>query len=253
MTAYLDPPGGNQLPRLFCFHHAGGGASLFRNWQRALSPHASVWPVLLPGREHRMREPRFVSLDPLIEDLDRELGPYLTVPHLFFGHSMGALLAYRLACYRVARGDAGPRALFVSAYSAPHLPSPFPVTGDVDDDRLTQLLDGIGGLPDDLPPQWRAELLAVFRDDMRVCASQSETGASPLTCPIHLFGADGDPLVDADDLGAWDRHTSGPTNVRILHGEHFYLRDSPADLLNELRPLLRGYAATAERPTAAPC
>ena len=47
------------LPRLFCFHHAGGGSSLYQHWHRALSPHASVWPVLLPGRERRMREPRF--------------------------------------------------------------------------------------------------------------------------------------------------------------------------------------------------
>ena len=253
MTAYLDPPGGDRLPRLFCFHHAGGGASLFRQWQRALGPYVSVWPVLLPGREHRMREPRFASLDALIADVDLHVGPYLDAPHLFFGHSMGALIAYRLACHRRSRGETEPRALLLSAYSAPDLPTPFPVTDDADDDQLLQLLEGIGGIPGDLPPEWRAELLAVFRDDMRVCASGAYLDEQPLACPIHLFGADADPIVGADDLQGWDRCTTGQADVRILRGDHFYLRDTPEPLFEELRPLLRGYAATLAHRTVAPC
>src|SRR2546426_6412646 len=102
MTSYHDPPGGNAVPRLFFFHHAGGGSSLYQHWERALTPLVSVWPVLLPGRERRMREARFESLDSLVPDLDRHLAPYLTVPHVFFGHSLGALVAYRLDCHRRA-------------------------------------------------------------------------------------------------------------------------------------------------------
>ena len=241
MSSYLDPSE-SSAPPLFCFHHAGGGSSLYQNWERSLNPRVSVWPVLLPGRERRMREERFVSLDELVADLDRELGPYLSAPHIFFGHSMGALIAYRLACHRRARGASLPRALLLSAYPAPHLPSPFPAVDHLDDDQLAQVIEGIGGVAADLPAGWRAELLAVARDDLRLCESHVEADEAPLDCPIHLFGGDSDPLVDSEDLRAWDRHTTEPVEVRILHGDHFYLRDAPEPLFGELRPLLRRYA-----------
>ena len=227
---------------MFCFHHAGGGSSLFQNWERALSPGASVWPILLPGRERRMSEERFVSLDELVADLDRQLGPFLGVPHVFFGHSMGALVAYRLACHRRARGAPLPRALLLSAYPAPHLPSPFPLVDDLGDSQLAQVIEGIGGLTADLPAEWRAELVAVARDDLRLCESYVATGEEPLACPIHAFGGDADPLVDSEDLRAWDRYTTDPVEVHILRGNHFYLRDAPEPLLRELRPLLRRYS-----------
>lgn len=243
MTSYLEPPSGSAALSLFCFHHAGGGASLYQNWGRALTPAASVWPVLLPGRERRMQEPRFESLDALLPDLDRDLGPFLGGPHVFFGHSMGALIAYRLARYRRARGAGTPRALFLSAYPAPHLPSPFPPPDSLSDDQLAQLIDGIGGLATDLPPQWRAELIAVARDDLRICESHVDTGEAPLTIPIHLFGGDADPLVGPDELGAWALHTRDPVDIHTLPGGHFYLRDAPEPLLRELRRVLRLYAA----------
>ena len=243
MTAYFDPPSESSAPPIFCFHHAGGGSSLYQNWERALAPVVSVWPVLLPGREKRMREPRFVSLDELVVDLDRELGPYLNAPHVFFGHSMGALVAYRLACHRQARGSSGPRALLLSAYPAPHLPPPFPSANHLDDDQLAQLAEGIGGLAADLPPEWRSELLAVVRDDLALCESQVEADEPPpLACPIHLFGGDADQLVGEEDLRAWQRHTTESIDIHILRGDHFYLRDAPQQLCGELKPLLRRFA-----------
>ena len=105
-----------------------------------------------------------------------------------------------------------------------------------------QLIEGIGGLEADLPPQWRAELIAVARDDLRLCESQADSGEAPLDCPIHLFGGDADPLVDSEDLRAWERHTTEGVEVTILRGDHFYLRDAPEPLMRELKPLVRRYA-----------
>jgi surfactin synthase thioesterase subunit len=102
--------------RLFCFPHAGGGPSTYRHWHRALSPHVSVWPVAVPGRESRAGEAGFTGVESLVTALESELAEPLTQPHVFFGHSMGALIAYRLACRRRAAGHPLPRALLLSAY-----------------------------------------------------------------------------------------------------------------------------------------
>jgi surfactin synthase thioesterase subunit len=237
---YLDEPGPSAALRLFCFHHAGGGSSLFRGWQRAIGPHVSVCPVLLPGRERRAGQPRFTELDALVADIDAHLGHLLADPHAFFGHSMGALIAYRLACHRRARGEILPRALLLSAYPAPHLAAPLPA---LDGDALGGLLAGIGGLPPEALswPDGLAELLVVVRDDLRLCAGHRDLGEEPLPCPMHVFGSDADPVVTEQDLRAWERHAARPVELRILSGDHFYLRDEPEQLVGQLRPLLRRY------------
>ncbi|MFE3105610.1 thioesterase II family protein [Nocardia tengchongensis] len=247
MTRYVEcaTNGAGLAPvplRLFCFHHAGGGASMYRTWQRALGPHTSVWPVLLPGRERRRGEARFQELGPLIADMDAQLDEHATEPYAFFGHSMGALLAYRLACRRHARGATLPVALIVSGCTAPHLPPPLPSVDTLDDSALIRLLTGLGGLPAPILefPALVSGMLPVIRDDLRVFADDREDAQPPLPCPIHIFGGDADALVDELDLTAWQECTTSGSEVRILPGDHFFL-DRPDELFDHLRPLLRGY------------
>ena len=238
--SYVDGPVGPAALRLFCFHHAGGGSALFRGWRRALGPHVAVVPVLLPGRERRAGEPRFTDLAALVADLDAALGELLATPHAFFGHSMGALLAHRLACRRRAAGAALPRALFVSAYPAPHLPAPLPP--DHGDARaLVQVLAGVGGLPPEVLDRTHGQedLLATVRDDLRLCADRSAGVEPALDCPLHVFGGAADPLVTHDDLLGWQRHSTRTVDPTVFPGGHFYLRDDEGPFLRHLRPLLR--------------
>ena len=235
----VDGPVAPAALRLFCFHHAGGGSALFRGWRRALGPHVAVVPVLLPGRERRAGEPRQRP-----EDAGGRPGRgarrAARAPHAFFGHSMGALVAYRLACRRRAAGAPLPRALFVSAYPAPHLPTPLP-PGDGDARALVQLLAGVGGLPPEFLERTHGQedMLAVVRDDLRLCADWSDGVEPALDCPLHVFGGDADPLVTHGDLLGWQQHSTRTVDPAMLPGGHFYLRDDE-QLLRHLRALLRG-------------
>ncbi|MFE3056850.1 thioesterase II family protein [Nocardia sp. NPDC059239] len=243
MTRYLIRPGDEQGLRLFCFHHAGGGASLFHGWQRALHPHATVWPVLLPGRERRAGEARFTDIEALLAELDDQLDEFLTEPHLFFGHSMGALIAYRLACRRHRSGRTAPRALLLSGCAAPPLPMALSLTDTLDDAALIRLLTDLGGLPAELLefPALLGDLLATTRDDLHLCASDPQAAEPPLPCPIHVFGGDADPLAGELDLAAWAGCTTDFHEVRILPGDHFYLTEHKELLFRHLRQLLRRY------------
>ncbi|TJZ80132.1 thioesterase [Rhodococcus oryzae] len=248
LTPYLeDGVGSDTALRMFCFHHAGGESSMYRAWHRALGPHVTVVPVHLPGRGRRAEHERFVDLDLLLDDLEHHLAEHLSGPYVFFGHSMGALVAYRLARRRDAGGHRRPEALLLSAYAAPHLPAPLPPIDHLDDALLARFLTAIGGLPAEILgwPAWLEAALPVIRDDVRMCADHRDPGEAPLACPMHLFGADADPLVGELDLRAWSRHTTHPTDPQILEGDHFYLDESPDELFRLLRPLLRGYARAA--------
>src|SRR4051812_38568638 len=83
--------------RLFCFPFAGGGASAFRLWSQGLPLTVDVCPVQPPGRETRFREPAYTRLPPLVTALADALRPHFDRPFAFFGHSMGAIVAFELA------------------------------------------------------------------------------------------------------------------------------------------------------------
>ena len=114
---------------------------MFNTWNRALGPAVDVVPVEISNRE------RFSTLPQLVNEIGEQLVSALDGPHAFFGHSFGALLAYRLACLRAESGASSPRALVVSSFAPPHLPAPIPAVDHLDDRQLTTLLSDSGGHP----------------------------------------------------------------------------------------------------------
>src|SRR5262245_14802813 len=82
--------------RLFCFPYSGGGAGAFRGWGDAM-PSLEVCAVQAPGRENRMGEPALTHIDPLVEQIALAVRPLLDMPFAFFGHSLGAFVAFEVA------------------------------------------------------------------------------------------------------------------------------------------------------------
>ena len=83
---------------LLCFHHAGGGAYGYRPWARRLRAEVELVAVQLPGRENRLGEALLHDADAVLDGLIRALEGALPRPYAMFGHSLGAMLAHRLAC-----------------------------------------------------------------------------------------------------------------------------------------------------------
>ncbi|MCX6626110.1 MAG: thioesterase domain-containing protein, partial [Candidatus Solibacter sp.] len=91
-AAWFPNAATSPAPRLFCFPHAGGGAGQPLD----LSGWAAI-PVRLPGRESRLAEAPFERMGPLVAALADNIDSYLDRPFAFFGHSMGAVVAFELA------------------------------------------------------------------------------------------------------------------------------------------------------------
>jgi surfactin synthase thioesterase subunit len=208
---------------------------MFNTWNRALGPGIDVVPVEILNRE------RFATLHQLVDEVNDQLRSALDGPHVFFGHSFGALLAYRLACLRAASGSTSPRALLVSSFAPPHLPAPIPAVDHLDDHQLTALLSDLGGIPPELDewPALRDRAVTAARIDLHLCGTDEEAEPVVLSCPIHAFGGSDDPLVTESDLYEWRSRTSGEFSVHVLRGGHFYLSDGPQLFATLLRLLSR--------------
>src|SRR5712692_7249454 len=114
-------PAENPRLRLFCFAHAGGGAAVFRTWHEELPGTVEVCGIQVPGRESRWKEAAIPDVGGVLDQLIPALQSRLDIPFAIYGHSMGALLAFELACELRRRGLPGPGGLMVSGRQAPYL------------------------------------------------------------------------------------------------------------------------------------
>jgi medium-chain acyl-[acyl-carrier-protein] hydrolase len=231
--------------RLFCFPYAGMGASMFFPWAQGMHPGIEVVGVQLPGREGRIREKPFESLQRIVQEAAKSIRPYLDRPYSFFGHSMGALIGFELARYLRQEGAPTPAHLFVSARRAPRRPDSLSkIYGLPDAEFIAEIGRRWGGIPSAVLRE--AELLQLLLPTLRADVAVLETyihavGAS-VDCPISVFGGTGDANITRDDLLAWRDHTRGAFRLRMFPGDHFFLRGRQRDIQNavveDLLPLL---------------
>jgi surfactin synthase thioesterase subunit len=223
--------------QLVCFHHAGGGPTAFTPLLRGLGDDIRVVTVKLPGRDVRANEPRLVDATECVRLLANELAGTLARPHVFLGHSMGAILAYSLPQQRITAGLPAPEAVIVVANRAPHLRRPGDELERADDAELAADLVRCGGLPAKIlsRPDWLQQLMPVIRDDLRVVFSYRYSGEPPLSCPLHIFGGRDDPLASPDELHAWSKHSTQAHPVRLFDSGHFLFRRPDPALIAAIR------------------
>jgi surfactin synthase thioesterase subunit len=238
--AYRRPRVGARL-RLFCFHYAGAGASVFRGWADELPQEIDISLVQLPGRESRFREPPFNDMESLIAALGQALAPYFDMPFAFFGHSMGALIGFELTRRLHRAGTPAPAHLFVSGRRAPQLPSPIPPMHNLPQDELVERLREFEGMPAELlqHEELLECLLPIIRADFMMCETYRYAEEEPLDCPLTVFGGADDVHVNPTELAAWGRHTRRPCKLLILPGNHFFLHEHRQQLLGAIAKDLR--------------
>jgi medium-chain acyl-[acyl-carrier-protein] hydrolase len=222
--------------KLFCFPYAGGTASVYRNWGDLLPSTVEVIPVELPGRGNRLKEQPFVSLPELIDVLAGAILPLLDSPVAFFGHSMGAVIAFELARCLRRQHATEPQAIFVSGRHAPQIQDPDPVTYNLPRDEFIEELGKLDGTPKEVLEH--AELMELMipllRADFQVIQTYEYRAEPPLRCRIIGYGGLQDPDVTRDLIQPWEEQTNSFFGLHMLPGDHFFIRSSQRLLLGLL-------------------
>ena len=218
---------------MFCFPYAGVGVSAFREWWAWPATDIEICCLQIPGRESRIREPPFKTVSALVPPLVAALTPWLERPYVFFGHSLGALIAFEAANAVRRAGLRMPKHLYVSASHAPQLPWPYPAVHDLDDmEFLSEVHTRYESVPQQVfqDPDLRSLILPGLRADFALVETYRYIPKPALDCPISAFGGDQDATVPADSLTAWRHQTKSTFRMQILPGKHFFL--------NAVRPRL---------------
>ncbi|MES2820922.1 MAG: alpha/beta fold hydrolase [Pseudomonadota bacterium] len=233
--------------RLYCFPYAGAGHTVFQHWRAGLPAEIELALIKLPGRGARFCEPQADSLDALAQALAQAIAEAgkQAQPFAFFGHSMGALLAFETARALQARG-LSPSALLVSARTAPSAHGWRERLSELPDAAFLEVIRQMNGLPREVldNPEWLALFLPIIRADFALCENYRYRPGLPLVCPIRVLAGREDAGVPLSLLEGWAGETRVDCHTRLFEGGHFYLFEHEAELLS----LVHGQLCPAPKP-----
>ncbi|OOK81867.1 alpha/beta hydrolase fold family protein [Mycobacterium kansasii] len=168
-------------PTLYIFPHAGGTAKDYVAFSREFSGDLKRIAVQYPGQNDRYGLPPLESIPGLADEVFAMMKPTAPIgdPVIFFGHSMGGMLAFEVA---LRFQSAGYRilALFVSATSAPGHIRYKQLEGFSDNEMLDLVARATGTNPD------------FFADE------EFRVGCYPhceLSAPLRAIPAPGDKII----------------------------------------------------------
>ncbi|MEU5365836.1 alpha/beta fold hydrolase [Streptomyces sp. NPDC005925] len=234
--------------RLVCLPHAGGAASMFRDWPQWLPEDVEVIGVCYPGRQDRVLEPCIDEMGVLSTRIADVLQCYAGERLALFGHSMGASVAYEVALrlqQRTGRAPVG--RLFVSGQLPPHRVTPDDVhlRGD---DAIQETVRGLGDPNADAvldDPDLRELVMPAIRADFRLIGTYLPRPATALDTSVTAYAGADDEDVPAEGLKEWAATTApGRFDHRVYPGGHFYLLDEPEVLVRDLADHLAAASAT---------
>lgn len=227
--------------RLFCLPYGGGGAQIYREWQALMPDEIDVIPIQLPGRETRSKEVAYTDINPLITDLAQAILPELDRPFALFGHSLGGLLAYKLADYLTHHDQRIPEQVFVSAYTSPTIPNPrlaelmakmkeygldlINNKGPLNDEEINLIIKH-NLLPEckNMNPVILPLYIKTGIPDLQIVHSFVANNR-PLQCNLSVFNGTEDEAVSTNDMKAWIMLTEKNFEMHQMSGDHLFINE----------------------------
>ena len=210
---------------LYCFPYAGGSSNVFRRWPHYVPPGVRVIPVDLPGPGRRLTEAPITDLMDIVMEMGASIGGELCEPFAFYGHSMGALLAFELIHFLGEHALPKPKHLFVSAHLAPHKSADREIIYDLPENDFVERIRDLNGTPTEVleNKELRELFLPLLRADFQVCETYTFHDRPTLSIPITAFCGEDDEDVTPSGMEEWRNHTLESFELNIVAGDHFFL------------------------------
>ena len=199
---------------LVCFPWAGAGSLPFRSWRPHLPDGLALWVARTAGKEDRLREPAPADWPELVRDLTDDL-PTGT-PLVFFGHCLGAVMAFEVALELHRRKLAPPRRLI--AVGMP--PTLFPTQ-----DFSLELHEAVresGTVPEEVlnDPDLFSMIAPAIRADLDLAARYRRQEGRRVDIPVDVLLPSSASSEDLGTARAWAVDTTQSVDVHTIDGDH---------------------------------
>ncbi len=245
-------PGPKRALRLYCFSHAGGSAADFRGWQALMDERVEICAIELPAHGARRAEMPVASLSFLVAKLSLEIARQEHGAFAFFGHSLGALLAFEVTRHCMRHQLALPSQLIVSGCCAPQRRRVSRGLHAMPDDELIAALGAYNGTPPELLAhrELMEMVLPTLRADFALAEHYAYAQGPALSMPLTVLAGIGDEHVSREEAQAWSLEAAGGYRGAWFEGDHFFIHGQRPAVTGLVNDVLLGRDAPARAEAA---
>ncbi len=233
-----DPDNDPSEEKIICFHHAGGSASVYRSWTLDKNRY-NILCTELPGKGTRTGEEYITDINELLEPLCRAVidaagdGKYS-----FFGHSMGAGIAFYACSYLTHKYGKPPSRLIVAGRQPPDVENPGEFKSSMDDEALINEIRRYGATPEEVLEN--KELMDIIIPRIRKDYELNDTlvySGEILEVPVIAHSALEDDGAQPEIMKHWADYTTASFRLRSFKGNHFWITDDKQYYQNIFREM----------------
>lgn len=254
----LSDPDASRLD-LYCFAHAGGAADSFFGWPHRISGPVSIFAAQLPGRRERFHEPPVQDISIVAAIVADHIVTRQHRPAVFFGHSLGGLIAFEVALR--LEGRRPPVEIIAAGCGAPTRKRQAEPMHALPSKKFREKLRAMGGTPPEILED--DELMSLFepvlRADLRLAETYRINPGTRTSAFLSAWGGLEDSLVPPENLAAWSECTQSRCEIRLFRGGHFFPQSQTGALFEAMNSRLTWWLETPQNaeertllPTATP-
>lgn len=217
---------------VYCFPYEGGNAEIFASFAAVAPPPLVPCGVHFPGRPPLDNLPLTQSLADLVSFLVDDCALECVGPTIFYGHGIGAVVAFEVCRRLRSLGKTLPQVLLVAAQKAPNVALRREVLHTMTDDLLMDRMRYFPETPLTVfnDPGVSANFLPIFRADLALDETYVWSDDEPLSIPIVVVGGANDSSVTSADLAMWQQHTTARFTMRLFPEGYVFSAKTFADI-----------------------
>lgn len=220
---------------VFCFSHAGGSASTYRKWTLEFEG-VNFICVELPGIGTRRNEKFIIDFDLIVKSLAHSIEKKVKDRDFcFYGHSMGAAIAFFTAYYMLNHNMKLPKKIIVAGRQDPSEENLMEFKTYMDDNALINELKRYNATPNEVLEN--EEFLRIIIPELRKAYKLNESfiyAGETISIPIIAHSGKYDSEANYEIMSKWRKMTTDSFNIREFEGDHFFMFNRGKEYKREL-------------------
>lgn len=239
---YCPLPKVNAKIRLVCFPYAGGSASIYFSWMNKFPDDVELAFIQMPGRGMRFGQPLYQSIDQLVDDVVNELTALPPKDLFFYGHSMGARVAYEVTLSLLRKKRHLPIHVVVAGSIAPCVTGKIKRSYNLPDAEFIQHLTEIKGTPQEIisNSELMELVLPALRADFKIVETYFNDSAVVIPTRISVFSGKQDD-IDEIELKPWFTLFDVNDGITWFDGGHFFIKENSDELIAVLNRKIKSH------------
>lgn len=225
--------------RLLCFSYAGGNTATYLPWQKDLHANVELAVIQLPGRGLRLSDTPFRTMNEMVQAIFIALNQLPPKATIFFGHSMGARVAYELTLMLFRSNLHLPIQVIASGSAAPNIRTLKEKIHSLPDKEFIEKIKSLGGTPEEIikNTELMELILPSIRADFDIIENYFNENNIILPAQVTVFAGRDDNL-GRTELDGWFKFFEKKDDIHWINGDHFFVDKNRKEVLNKINLLL---------------